>query len=83
MNLLTNPLLAESFVQATTKLQIFAQQPDFLAQLQVAFGDAFDTNIALGIAKQFQSGDFSLVPMLVSWMRFLCLQTFWQRIQVM
>jgi Ca2+-binding RTX toxin-like protein len=60
--MITNSLLSQAYSQATVKLQGFAQQPDFLAQLQVAFGDDFDTNIALGIAKQLQSGDFSLIP---------------------
>jgi hypothetical protein len=58
---MTNLLLSQAHSQAQTKLQVFAQQPDFLAQLQVAFGDDFDLNIALGIASQFQSGDFSLI----------------------
>jgi Ca2+-binding RTX toxin-like protein len=58
----TNLLLSQAHSQAKTKVQIFVQQPDFLAQLQVAFGDDFDQNIALGIASQFQSGDFSLIP---------------------
>jgi Ca2+-binding RTX toxin-like protein len=62
MNLLTNSLLAQSLTQATTRLQNFAQQPDFLEQLRVAFGDRFDSNLALDIASQFRSGDFSLIP---------------------
>jgi Ca2+-binding RTX toxin-like protein len=58
----TNLLLSQAYSQATTRLQNFAQQPDFLARLQVAFGDRFDSNLALDIASQFQSGDFSLIP---------------------
>jgi Ca2+-binding RTX toxin-like protein len=55
-------LLTQSLTQAQTQLQCFAQQPDFLAQLQIAFGTSFDSNLALGIAKQLRSGDFSLIP---------------------
>jgi Ca2+-binding RTX toxin-like protein len=62
MKMTTNSLLSQAQSQAQIELQKFAQQPDFLAQLQVAFGDDFDQNIALGIANQFRSGDFSLIP---------------------
>jgi hypothetical protein len=62
MNPSTNPLLAQSLAQATAILGQFAAQPNFLAQLRVAFGDNFDSNVALGIRNQFLSGDFSLIP---------------------
>jgi hypothetical protein len=58
----TNSLLIQAQSQAQSILQLFAKQANFLEQLQVAFGDSFDTNIALGIANQLQSGDFSLIP---------------------
>jgi Ca2+-binding RTX toxin-like protein len=62
MNPLTNPLLAQSLAQVTVTLQYFAYQPNFLEQLRVAFGDDFDSSVALGIRQLFQSGDFSLIP---------------------
>jgi Ca2+-binding RTX toxin-like protein len=62
MNTRTNPLLARSLAQATAILQSFAYQPDFLEQLRVAFGDDFDSSVALGIRSLFQAGDFSLIP---------------------
>jgi Ca2+-binding RTX toxin-like protein len=60
--MITNSLLSQAQSQAQIELQKFAQQPDFIAQLQVAFGDRFDSNLALDIASQFRSGDFSLIP---------------------
>jgi Ca2+-binding RTX toxin-like protein len=62
MNPQTNSLLVQSLDRANATLQQFAMQPDFLDRLQVAFGDTFDNNVALGIRKQFQAGDFSLIP---------------------
>jgi RTX calcium-binding nonapeptide repeat (4 copies)/Tryptophan-rich Synechocystis species C-terminal domain len=62
MNTLTNSLLAHSLDRATAKLQQFATQPNFLEQLRLAFGDTFDSNVALAIGNQFRSGDFSLIP---------------------
>jgi Ca2+-binding RTX toxin-like protein len=62
MNPLTNPLLARSLAQVTATLQYFAYQPNFLEQLRVAFGDDFDSSVALGIRQLFQAGDFSLIP---------------------
>jgi Ca2+-binding RTX toxin-like protein len=62
MKPIADTLLQQGLVQATAKLQQFANQDNFLAQLRVAFGDNFDENIALGITSQFQSGDFSLLP---------------------
>jgi Ca2+-binding RTX toxin-like protein len=64
INIMTNSVLADSLTQATTFLSQFATQPNFLAQLRVAFGNDFDQNIALGIKTQFQLGDFSLIPKL-------------------
>ena len=62
MQTFDNPLLDRSLALATTKLQQFANQPDFIDKLRVAFGDSFDPNIARGIASLFQAGDFSLIP---------------------
>jgi Ca2+-binding RTX toxin-like protein len=62
MNSLANSLIAQSLTQATDRLQQFAQQPNFLEQLRVAFGDNFDSNVGLEIGLQFQSGDFNLIP---------------------
>jgi hypothetical protein len=62
MNPLTNPLLARSLDQVTATLQYFAYQPNFLEQLRVAFGDDFDSSVALGIRQLFQAGNFSLIP---------------------
>jgi Ca2+-binding RTX toxin-like protein len=59
---LPNSLFTQSITQVQNQLQGFVQQPDCLAQLRVAFGDAFDDRLALGIAKQLQGGDFSLIP---------------------
>jgi hypothetical protein len=62
MNTATNSLLVQSLDRATAKLQQFATQPNFLEQLQLAFGDTFDSNVVLDIGNQFRSGDFSLIP---------------------
>ena len=55
-------LLQKALIQANTKLQSFFNQKDFTEQLQIAFGNNFENNTALGIASQIQSGDFSLLP---------------------
>ncbi len=62
MNPQASQLIRRARSQAIDTLGRFARQANFLEQLQVAFGDNFDTNIGLGIANQFQSGDFSLLP---------------------
>jgi Ca2+-binding RTX toxin-like protein len=62
MNTQLNRLLRQAISQATAKIQQFAQKTDFIEQLQMAFGDSFDLNIALGIRRQLRSGDFSLLP---------------------
>ena len=62
MQTFNNSVLDRSLALATAKLQQFANQADFIDKLRVAFGDNFDANIALGIASQFQAGDFSLIP---------------------
>jgi Ca2+-binding RTX toxin-like protein len=55
-------VFSQAKTQALARLRSFASKSDFIAQLQVAFGGNFDNNIALGIASQLQSGDFSLIP---------------------
>ena len=62
MKLIPGSLLDRSLALAATKLQQFANQADFIDKLRIAFGDNFDSNIALGIASLFQAGDFSLIP---------------------
>jgi hypothetical protein len=57
-----NTLLDRGFAQAIAQLRHFAEQDEFLAQLQIAFGDSFDPQIAEKIAIQLQSGDLSLLP---------------------
>lgn len=62
MNDTTDILLRQGFIQATTQLRNFARQDNWLANLQIAFGGKFDTDVALNIASQFQAGDFTLLP---------------------
>jgi Ca2+-binding RTX toxin-like protein len=62
MSLLPDSLLRQGLSQATATLQQFAGQANFLAQLRTAFGDSFDIEIGLGIASQFQAGDFRFLP---------------------
>jgi Ca2+-binding RTX toxin-like protein len=58
----SNAILSQAQSQAQNTLQQFARQPNFVEQLQVAFGNNFDVKIATGIANQLQAGDFSLIP---------------------
>ncbi len=53
--------LAQSLVTVKEILKQFASQPDFLAQLELAFGGEFDSNIALGIAASIKADDFSQI----------------------
>jgi Ca2+-binding RTX toxin-like protein len=62
MNTHPNSLLRRAISHATAILLKFAQQANFIEQLQVAFGDSWDRDIAIGIGSQLRSGDFSLVP---------------------
>jgi trimeric autotransporter adhesin len=62
MKTLTDDLLGQGLAQATAILKQIAGQANFLDRLRIAFGDNFDAKIALGIASQFQAGDFSLLP---------------------
>jgi hypothetical protein len=57
----TQALLAKSLVTAKEILKQFATQSDFLDQLELAFGDDFDSNIALGIAASIKADDFSQI----------------------
>jgi Ca2+-binding RTX toxin-like protein len=58
----SNSILSQAQSKAQNALQQFAQQPNFVEQLRVAFGNNFDVKIATGIANQLQAGDFSLIP---------------------
>jgi hypothetical protein len=58
----TDILLRQGLIQATAQLRNFARQDNWLANLQIAFGSNFDTDVALNIASQFQAGDFTLLP---------------------
>jgi hypothetical protein len=62
MNDATDTLLRQGSIQATVQLRNFARQDNWLTQLQIAFGNDFDTDVALEIASQFQAGDFTLIP---------------------
>jgi trimeric autotransporter adhesin len=55
-------LLLRSLATVKDTLQKFATQPDYLEQLQIAFGDNFDLNIALGIASSIKTDDWSFLP---------------------
>jgi RTX calcium-binding nonapeptide repeat (4 copies) len=55
-------LLAQIYPLAITKLRQLASQADFIDRLQVAFGDGFDPQIALGIQTSLQAGDTSFLP---------------------
>jgi trimeric autotransporter adhesin len=58
----TQKLLSQSLIAAKDTLTKFVTQSNFLDQLQVAFGDRFDTNIALGIVSSIKAGDWSFLP---------------------
>jgi hypothetical protein len=62
MNDTTENLLRQAFIQATAQLRNFAGQENWLANLQIAFGNEFDTELALDLARQFQAGDFAILP---------------------
>jgi hypothetical protein len=62
MNDTTDTLLRQGFIQATAQLSNFARQDNWLENLQIAFGNNFDTEVALDIARQFQVGNFTLLP---------------------
>jgi Ca2+-binding RTX toxin-like protein len=55
-------LLSLSLATVKDTLHKFATQSDYLEQLQIAFGDKFDANIALGIASSIKAGDWSFLP---------------------
>jgi Ca2+-binding RTX toxin-like protein len=62
MSIPANSLLQQGLDRATVILEQFSNQNNFLDRLHIAFGNDFDTNVATGIASQFKSGDFSLLP---------------------
>jgi von Willebrand factor type D domain/Bacterial Ig domain/FG-GAP repeat/Calx-beta domain/RTX calcium-binding nonapeptide repeat (4 copies) len=47
---------------AQNSLSSFATSPDFLAQMQVAFGNSFDVEKAVKLASAWTQGDFSEFP---------------------
>ncbi|MCC3602883.1 MAG: FG-GAP repeat protein [Microcoleus sp. PH2017_29_MFU_D_A] len=47
---------------AQNSLSIFSTTPDFLAQMQVAFGNSFDVEKAVKLASAWAQGDFSEFP---------------------
>jgi Ca2+-binding RTX toxin-like protein len=53
---------AQIYATAIARLQQFASQEDFLDQLQVAFGERFDGEVAIGIKNLLQEGDTSFLP---------------------
>jgi Ca2+-binding RTX toxin-like protein len=55
-------LLAQIYPIAITQLRQLASQADFIDRLQVAFGDRFDSQIALGIQRSLQAGNTSFLP---------------------
>jgi Ca2+-binding RTX toxin-like protein len=62
MRTVIQQLLSQSFTKATDTLQQFLLNIHSIDQLQVAFGNNFDPNIAIGIATKVQAGDFSFLP---------------------
>jgi Ca2+-binding RTX toxin-like protein len=62
MRTVIQQLLSQSFTKATDTLQQFFLNIHSIYQLQVAFGDNFEPNIAIGIATKIQAGDFSCLP---------------------
>ena len=62
MHTIIQQLLSQSFTKATDTLQQFFLNIHSIDQLQVAFGNNFDPNIALGIATKVQAGDFGFLP---------------------
>ncbi|MGK7957790.1 MAG: Ig-like domain-containing protein [Crocosphaera sp.] len=59
---LTDPLIADllSLDQMVQALRDFANAPDFLTQMQLAFGDSFDPEIALSLGYDWSKGDIAL-----------------------
>jgi Ca2+-binding RTX toxin-like protein len=62
MTINTQILLSQSLTTAKDTLLKFAAQANFVEQFQVAFGDRFDINTALGIANSIKAGDWSFLP---------------------
>lgn len=55
-------LLFLALSQTQTSLISFSNSSDFLTTLQQAFGDQFDTSVALDLASSWQKGNFSIIP---------------------
>ena len=62
MNAYFETLLKQGSIHAIAQLRHFAHQDSWISQLQIAFGANFDLGVAIDIASQFQSDDFSLLP---------------------
>jgi Ca2+-binding RTX toxin-like protein len=57
-----NSLLATVLTATENSLNQFAQNNDFLSELQLAYGDNFNKTTALNFAQAWQNNDFSIVP---------------------
>ncbi|MTJ34847.1 Calx-beta domain-containing protein [Dolichospermum sp. UHCC 0260] len=51
-----------AFLQVRQYLRHFATEPDFLSKMQMAFGDNFIRNSALGLSTAWAKGDFASLP---------------------
>ncbi|MEB3282096.1 MAG: FG-GAP-like repeat-containing protein [Lyngbya sp.] len=49
-------ILTDALTQSVEQLQDFANSPDFLTQMGVAFGDHFNTEVAQSLAEQWSAG---------------------------
>ncbi len=61
MNPTTQVSILKSLVTTKEILKQFVDRSDFQGQLELAFGDEFDANIALGIAASIKADDFSQI----------------------
>lgn len=55
-------ILAAALAEVQQHLSNFALSNDFLSQMQLAYGDNFNTAVALDLAQSWQDRDFSVVP---------------------
>jgi Ca2+-binding RTX toxin-like protein len=58
----SSQILAQALAIAKNQLQKFATGANFGDELELSFGDTFDKNIAIGIARSIAKGEFNLLP---------------------
>ncbi|WP_354636243.1 Calx-beta domain-containing protein [Planktothricoides raciborskii] len=58
----TQQTLEQALEIAKQRLSLFATDPEFLSKMQVAFGDAWETNQGITFGQAWQTADFSIIP---------------------